>query len=285
MTDRASEQRGDALTSVVEGGVTVRKDLERTRFPIPSVSLTVRSERTDAVGIRLIEEIPAGLSLDDVGFHRAYGSEHWDRADTDAEKLAFEYVLAPGERIETVYGIRESDGGVLEALLSEPVVEIVEDTDAIAAFGDDGRGEGTEPWLEPRSRPASAPSRGTIADSLESLTERTVALRSDVNDLDDRVTGHAADIDVAIDDLTDARRRLSDLEGTVERLAAEIEASQVAESRLSEGHTAMDGRIGSVETDVEALRAEQETLRQWQRRVSEVLAAGSEASADRDPGE
>lgn len=113
-------------------GVTVEKSFEPDDFPVPAIAFEIRSQRDEAVDVRLIDTVPEDIPAEDIGFHPKFGAEHWSVED---ETIAFEREFGPGEEYTTVYGLRASDAADAERFLDEPTIEHVHpepgDTDEV----------------------------------------------------------------------------------------------------------------------------------------------------------
>lgn len=105
-----------------ENGVSVLKEIVTDGVPMPAVRFAFRSEHEGPVAIRVVETLPEGVELDDIGFHREYGREYW-RTDGD-RTLAFERVIEPDERLLTVYFVR-GDSVDLDSLAGPPTIDHV----------------------------------------------------------------------------------------------------------------------------------------------------------------
>jgi predicted nucleic acid-binding Zn-ribbon protein len=134
-TSGGNRARTDGGSTVRQSGIEVGKSYEADRFPVPAISLTIRSEREDPATVRLADRVSEDVSMDDVGFHPEYGSEFWS---VDGHTLVFERELAPGEEIETVYGLRGPKADEPERFLGEPTMEVRAGDDS----GSDGDGNG-----------------------------------------------------------------------------------------------------------------------------------------------
>ena len=121
--------------TVDERGIAVRKTVTDGDGSLPAVRFTCATDREEPVRFRMLEHLPDGLDLCDVGFHADYGRDRWRAVDGD---LVYEDVLEPDERIETVYVVRDRSISAGELAL-EPMVERVEDFD-----GKPTNDEGTE---------------------------------------------------------------------------------------------------------------------------------------------
>jgi hypothetical protein len=129
MNDRAS-------TVVESDGIRVEKSFTRDDFPVPAVTFELTSARDTAVTVRLVDTIPEAIGMEAIGFHPAYGSEHWT-AYSD-HRVEFERTLAPDEAVETVYGVRVDDPDPT-VFLTEPTVDTASrDAEIEDVLGPDG---------------------------------------------------------------------------------------------------------------------------------------------------
>lgn len=115
-------------TIETKDGVTVIKDVVVDGLPMPAIRFACTSERSSPAAIRLIEHIPEEVDVSDIGFHKEYDKESW-RTDGDRQ-LAYERIIEPGERILTVYFIRNADINLQEfegAVQLEHVVPVDDD--------------------------------------------------------------------------------------------------------------------------------------------------------------
>jgi predicted nucleic acid-binding Zn-ribbon protein len=109
--------------SVSSDGVTVDKRFEEDEFPVPAIAFEIRSERSESVTVTIVDEVPADVAVEDLGFHPEYGSEHWT---IDEERITFEREMDAGSEYTTVYGIRATGTEDVEKFLTEPVIESVD---------------------------------------------------------------------------------------------------------------------------------------------------------------
>jgi archaellum component FlaC len=107
-------------------GVTVEKSFEPDDFPVPAIAFTVRSERDEAISVRLVDTVPDDVPTEDIGFHPKYGAEFWDVED---ETIVFTREFEPNEEYVTVYGLRGKDAADVERFLTEPTLESVDPLD------------------------------------------------------------------------------------------------------------------------------------------------------------
>lgn len=118
-----SDSETYADVTVTAEGVRVTKAFEPEDFPVPAIAFEFASDRDEPVTVELVDEVPSGVSANELGFHPEYGSEHWT---IDDGRLVFERELEPGETYTTVYGIRATGTDAVEQFLSDPVIERVE---------------------------------------------------------------------------------------------------------------------------------------------------------------
>lgn len=133
---------------VERDGVGVEKVLMVEKFDTQAVVFRVQCSRDRPAVVRVSDPLPAPLSPEDVALHPEYDSEGWGHEDGE---LRFERRLEPGERVETVYGLRVGEITDPEELLLEPTIDAVDAPDAgghhdedptaergAGAFADDG---------------------------------------------------------------------------------------------------------------------------------------------------
>ena len=127
----------DRTSTVVESdGIRVEKSFTRNDFPVPAVTFELTSARDHVVTIRLTDTIPDAVAMETIGFHPAYGSEHWTAYGD--HRVEFERTLEPAETVETIYGVRTDDPDPA-AFLTEPIVETAaRDAEIEDVLGPDG---------------------------------------------------------------------------------------------------------------------------------------------------
>lgn len=103
--------------------VTVRKTVDTEQFQTVAVVLELTSDRTDVARLQVVDSVPEGVPMDDIGFHLDYGAEHWSVEDGT---VVFERDLEPDEEYTTIYGIRDYPEDELDALRTEPEVGIID---------------------------------------------------------------------------------------------------------------------------------------------------------------
>jgi len=109
--------------TVSSDGVTVTKRFEADEFPVPAIAFNVRSRRSEAVTVRIVDSVPGDVAVEDLGFHPEYGSEYWD---IDEDQIAFEKDIEPDAEYTTVYGIRATGTDDVEKFLTEPELASVD---------------------------------------------------------------------------------------------------------------------------------------------------------------
>lgn len=106
---------------VSSDGIRVRKRFAADEFPVPAIAFDISSGRDQSVTLRFSDSVPDDVSVDSLGFHPDYGSEHWT---IEPERITFEREFEPDGTYTTVYGIRAPDD--VEQFLSEPTIESVD---------------------------------------------------------------------------------------------------------------------------------------------------------------
>lgn len=129
-----SSRRVDPIT-IGRDGITVTKSVLFDEFPVPTVELVLQSERTDSALVQLREYVPDGYSLESIGFHAEYESEHWTAYQDN--RLEFEREVAPGESVRTIYGLRITDEDEVRAFLNEPELVTVRAVEADEPAGEE----------------------------------------------------------------------------------------------------------------------------------------------------
>ncbi|MBX0294030.1 hypothetical protein [Haloarcula nitratireducens] len=125
--------------TVASDGVAVTKRFEADEFPVPAIAFNVQSRRTEPVTLRLVDEVPEDVAVEDLGFHPEYGSEYWD---INEDRIAFEKEVEADADYTTVYGIRATGTEDVEKFLTEPEIASVdppmdEDDADLVGSGDD----------------------------------------------------------------------------------------------------------------------------------------------------
>jgi phage shock protein A len=100
-------------------GVTVTKYFDEDEFHFPSMVLEFDSHRNEEVDIRVEEEKPAGISIENIGFHPAHGADYWSIEDNT---LVFEDRLDSNSEYRTVYALRTKGPDEARKMFSEPDV-------------------------------------------------------------------------------------------------------------------------------------------------------------------
>jgi methyl-accepting chemotaxis protein len=104
-------------------GVTVDKRFEEDEFPVPAIAFEIESARSETVTLELVDEVPPGVAVEDLGFHPEYGSEYWEITE---DTITFEREIEPNSEYTTVYGIRATGTDNVEQFLTEPTLERVD---------------------------------------------------------------------------------------------------------------------------------------------------------------
>lgn len=109
--------------SIRSDGVSVVKRFEEDEFPVPAIAFEFTSGRDEGVSVRLTDDVPEGVEVEDLGFHPEYGSEYWT---IDENRITFERELEAEAEYTTVYGIRATGTDNIEQFLTEPKIEEVD---------------------------------------------------------------------------------------------------------------------------------------------------------------
>lgn len=172
-----SEADRDNVT-VTTDGITIRKTPDTEQFETLAVVFDITSEREDTVWLRVTDELPDTISIDDVGFHPDYGAEFWDVVD---DAVVFEREFDPVEEFTTVFGVRDYEHDDLEPFYVDPSVEIIDD-DTEEELGS-GMDEVVSEEDSEVVRQVIAGDRDTLP-GMESEPEEVPAARSSENEVD-----------------------------------------------------------------------------------------------------
>ncbi|WP_299268410.1 hypothetical protein [Halorientalis sp.] len=118
-----SESQNYEEVTVTSNGVTVIKTFEADAFPVPAIAFRINSDRTESVTVRLVDDVPENVAVEDLGFHPEYGSEYWTIED---DEITFERDVEAEEQYTTVYGIRATGTDNVEQFLTEPEIAEVD---------------------------------------------------------------------------------------------------------------------------------------------------------------
>ncbi|PSP85226.1 hypothetical protein BRC83_03145 [Halobacteriales archaeon QS_1_68_17] len=249
--------------TVSSDGVTVVKAFEADEFPVPAIAFTITSRRNEGVTVRLVDQVPDGVEVEDLGFHPEYGSEYWE---IDEDEIVFEREIPSGTEYTTVYGIRATGTDNVEQFLTEPGIESVDPPleDEADLIDDSG----------------SQVVRDVIsgdADSVPGLDDDDEIGTLDLADPNDDGSGEeSAPVgpDPA-DESGEADGTSVAAESLVEALAAEIRGGDVSDEDLSllakEVGLSGDDGSGSVEARIQHLQAQMSNVEAYAQSMKEFL--------------
>ena len=280
-----SDSQAYEEVAISSDGVSVIKRFEEDEFPVPAIAFEFMSEREEEVTVRLTDEVPEGVEVEDLGFHPEYGSEFWT---IDDDTITFERALDAHSDYTTVYGIRATGADDVEQFLTEPVIEEVdpplpdddeeeeeEMTDDIIPESDDDvvrdviSGDGEVPGLEDEE-----PSEETDEEEIETLDLKDPNAPADQQPTvtsEDDSDSEAGGEDEATEDVSAASTNGS----VVAAMATEIRQNNVsvddlrllqrAIDQLSDQSSsgATDARIDRLQADISDLRAYTDALEEF----------------------
>jgi len=242
-----SDADPEAVT-VSSDGIAVRKTVDTEQFQTPAVVIELTSERDDAVMVTLVDEVPADVSMDDVGFHPDYGSEFWSVED---HRVTFERELQPGESYTTVYGVRAYPTDEVDRLLEAPDVGVGDDGPGrLDDVVDEGRSDVVRDFIAGEA-PLPGLDRASVADAAEAAT---------VND------GAAGETASAEDDGEAVEPPSEPVEGTEPAVADAPDAIESGDESASPAADATaepagtEATAGSAEPDADASAGEPEPV-------------------------
>ncbi|SDM77738.1 hypothetical protein SAMN05192554_10782 [Haloarchaeobius iranensis] len=190
--------------TVARGGIVVAKRLDVDSLPLPAVSYELRSEREERTEVTLVEQLPATVEPDRVGYHPEYGGDGW--TCYDGGELVWRGELAPGESRRVVLAVWLDAPETALSLLTPPTVESVRTVgrDADPQVLDEtlltgaGSGAGTSAVAEHVPDGAFRREEGTIP-TLAELPDPGDGLdappRAVVNEAADAIVGGGSDAD------------------------------------------------------------------------------------------
>ena len=130
-TNRAQHgtQIGEEITSGATG-ISIQKVV--TQYDqLSKIAFTISSERDDQVTVRLIDQLPSTVSVDQIGLHPDFHGESW--TIQEGQHINFEHSVDPGDGLVTLYAVQTTDREQLEAFLREPDIEVRSTRPKIAA--------------------------------------------------------------------------------------------------------------------------------------------------------
>jgi archaellum component FlaC len=125
------QRESDAILS--DDGVTVYQVFSEDEFSVPAVALKVASERKTPVRVRLEQEVPPELAIEEIGFHPDYGEENWS---IDGERMTYETELPADSETTTIYAIGGGGHRQVDTLLDGLSIESVETLESPDPSGD-----------------------------------------------------------------------------------------------------------------------------------------------------
>jgi uncharacterized coiled-coil protein SlyX len=224
--------------------MTVEKTFEPDEFSIPSITFSIRSERSEAISLRLVDTIPENVPPDDIGFHSQHGAEFWN---VEGNTIEFTRYFEPNEEYLTLYGLRSDDAADVDRFMTDPEIEAVDpvDGDPVDIIGDSAGAETDEEILDDDFESTATETDSTEREGL--LDEET---ELDLPDIDEPPEDEADD---GLDTGSSEHEEGADSEGETDD-EPDTGSSEQGEGTDSEGETDVD--TATDESVVEALAAE-----------------------------
>ncbi|MFB6311093.1 MAG: hypothetical protein ABEH64_07915 [Salinirussus sp.] len=241
-------------------GVDIEKRYDDEEFPFPSIVYEISSGREDPVTVRLEDGIPSGVDAGNVGFHRAFGGEHWS---IDADQLVFESTIDPGAELKTVYALSAPGTADPDAYFTEPESITVDPPIADADGAPGGEewvpgGHALETGVDsadrngPATPTGSGVALGTLARELRTGGYDESDLETLATALSDARNEPGGALEARIDQLEDDISRLRAYTGALEQILDEVDPAVLA---------GLPERVGDVESDIEDLDEQATELR------------------------
>lgn len=157
---------GDHTVDATSDGVTVRKGLDLDTLALPALKFEIRSDRDDAVGVRVVDHLPAAVDPDRVGVHADFGADQWTAFEDG--RVTFTTRLDPERPVVTLYGIWLDDPSRVHELLKGPDVKVASDPDApsLDPVGDEVRLPTVDDSLRSVGPSALEDLRGAVEEAL-----------------------------------------------------------------------------------------------------------------------
>jgi len=286
----SDSQTYEKLT-VSSDGITVDKRFEEDEFPVPAIAFEIQSERDETATVTLLDDVPADVAVEDLGFHPEYGSEFWT---IDDDQITFGREIDAGESYTTVYGIRATGTDNVEQFLTEPTIAAVDpagdadpadivgssgsdavrdvisgDSDSVPGLDSDDEDIETLDLTDPNAEEAEAAATEPDPEPVEDEAETDETDESEQDDTDTE-----ADAEESTDGTVETTTDESVAAETLTReLAAEIRNGNVSGDDIKllrqafelagkEGGS-VDARLEQLQTDVSDLRAYTSALEEF----------------------
>jgi outer membrane murein-binding lipoprotein Lpp len=233
-----SESESYEEVTVASNGITVIKTFEADAFPVPAIAFRIKSERTEAVTVKLVDQVPENVAVEDLGFHPEYGSEHWTIED---DEITFEREIESEEQYTTVYGIRATGTDDVEQFLTEPEIADV------------------DPPLEDEDGVVGGSGSDVVRDVISGDTDSVPGLDEDEDEDEDIGTldlkdpnaeeqevGEEAEDEHEEDEPEEEKAEDEDEEGEPEEEEAEDEDEEEADEGTAETTNGMSGDVESI---------------------------------------
>lgn len=272
--------------SIERHGVKITKMLDENTFNQGlAVRFTIESVHNEPLDIRVLDQLPDGFEIDNVGFHPDYYKDNWDIHDN--KFVVFDYELSPDETIDTLYVAAGHDNVSFESFQSEPQIveansvsthtKTTEDTDADADTHDsENDPQDDTSWFETTDEhedTSDAPvettashtdenndtteespeTNSTLTDSSESTSTPTQSSGTDATTTpsDPQTTADSAKIDTEADVASALSEQIT--AGTVDDETLRVIATAVSDHIATDG--APEVRLEHLETRVSELEA------------------------------
>lgn len=106
--------------------VTVRKSrVETEKEGVLGIELRFTTDADGPVDVRVVEQLPEFVSMEDVGLHPGYQPRNWTIVE-DERRLIYEDVVSPDEELVTLYGVLTENYDDVGSFLAEPEIELAE---------------------------------------------------------------------------------------------------------------------------------------------------------------
>ena len=296
-----SDEPAAESTTTTTDGVTVEKTVSRKDEETLQVEFTVSATLNHPVNLVIVEPVPLGVTLDEIGFH----SDYWNNWYVEEDHLEHRVDLEPDTDHFTLYGVQADGDTDPRIFLTEPTVDVThkeqtttstdQNLDAPVAQ------QTTEPEVDSDSRPASpeAAPKGTnpneessarTDDPTESTDSSILAeLVADIEaaDPDDETLAVLRDaLDTPeTESPTSVQVRLERVEGEVNELTAYTDALEEFLDEHGDGRSllqSMEAEHERFSTRLDAIEERLETIDEQLAMVEEHATALESLRTDFD---
>ncbi|WP_435095123.1 hypothetical protein [Halarchaeum sp. P4] len=247
----------DAPVAVSGGPVTLTRTVERKSSGVTATyDLSTEDE---AVGVRVRDDLPAGLGGDDVGFHPEF-SPHV--SEFEGDEVTFEAIVRPETSTTVVLGVVAADAGFETVPVIEAVVPVSPSTidEGVSLFPEEdesGFFGGIRQALGGTAPEAEHPTNEVVTDPVETPDEGSLIVEAEPEVEPDGAEADGSGVTVVPDeveeanDSPDADAKDETETGRGEGAASDAESDENTEAETSAETDAETDADAEADTDVD----------------------------------